>query len=120
MPEDIEELKEKKMGELKQKLLERKKAEEEAAQAEAQLESVLRTALSTEAKARLGNVMIVNRGLYLKAAQAIVYLFQNGKLSGKIQDNEMRLLLERLSGRKPEFRIVRKGKSVEQGVAYQK
>ncbi len=113
MPEDIEELKEKKMEELKQRLLERKKAEEQAVQAEAQLESVLRTAMNPEAKARLGNVRIVNRELYLKAAQAIIYLFQNGKLSGKIQDNEMRLLLERLNGRKPEFKIVRKGKSVE-------
>lgn len=114
MPEDIEELKEKKLEELKQKLLERKKAEEEAAQAEAQLESILRNALSAEAKARLGNVRIVNRELYLKTAQAIVFLFQSNKLSKKIDDNEMRLLLERLSGRKPEFKIVRKGKGVEE------
>ncbi len=110
MEDEISELKEKKMGELKQRLLAQKKAEELAEHQEMQLDNVLRAVLSPEAKARLGNVRIVNKELFLKATQAIVYLYQSGKLQGKIQDNEARLLLERLSGRKPEFKIVRKGK----------
>lgn len=113
MAEDIEELKEKRMEELKQKLLERKKAEEQAVQAETELDNVLRTVLSPEAKARLGNVKIVNKELYLTAAKTILYLYQSGKLKEKLRDNEARLLLERLSGRKPEFRIVRKGKNAK-------
>jgi programmed cell death protein 5 len=109
MTEEISEIKEKKMEEMRQKLLAKKQAEEKETQMEMQIESILRSAMSPEAKARLSNVKIVNKQLYQKAAQAIVYLFQSGKLQGKLQDNETRLLLEKLAGHKPEFKIVRKG-----------
>ena len=91
MADELEELKEKRALALRQRLSEKKEQEEQQAQAELQLENVLRSAMAPEAKARLSNVKIVNKELYWKAAQAIFYLFQNGKLEGKIQDNETRV-----------------------------
>ncbi|MDD5163763.1 MAG: DNA-binding protein [Candidatus ainarchaeum sp.] len=64
---------------------------------EAELEEGLRMALTQEAKMRLGNVKLVNQELYYKAVQAILYLVKSGRISGKIDEAQIKQLLEKLS-----------------------
>ena len=111
---DIEELKRRKMEEMKQKFAEQEANEQQAAFAaqeqEAQLDAIMRRLLEPEAKTRLANVKLVNKELYFKAVQAAMYLAQQSGGKEKLNDYQMKRILERLSGAKREIRIVKKGK----------
>ena len=78
-----------------------------AEQRQEQLDTAMRQVLSHEAKTRLGNVKLVNQELYLKAAQAVLYLYQKGQVQGKINEEQLKQLLEKLSAKR-EIKIKRK------------
>jgi len=107
-----DEIREKKLSELKKKYAEQQQNEKETAEAENRLDLVLRQVLEPEAKSRLSNVKLVNRELYLKATQAIVYLVNNGRVSGKISDAQLKNLLEQMIPRKKEISIRRIEKKI--------
>ncbi|MBI2529846.1 MAG: hypothetical protein HYW05_01765 [Candidatus Diapherotrites archaeon] len=111
---DIEELKKRKMEELKQKFAEQEANEQQAEfaeqQQEAQLDAIMRKLLEPEAKTRLANVRLVNKELYFRAVQSAMYLAQRSGGKEKLNDYQMKRVLERLSGAKREIRIVKKGK----------
>jgi programmed cell death protein 5 len=67
----------------------------------------MRLVLTPEAKARLGNVKLVNYELYLKAAQTIIYLQKAGQIRGRITEEQLKQLLEKLSAKR-EITIKRK------------
>ncbi len=93
-----------------QRLVEIKKRYEEKqreVEAESKLNQVVRALLSEEAKARLNNVKLVNRELYLKAVQAIIYLHESGKIAAKLSEEQLRQLLEALRNKR-EIKIKRK------------
>lgn len=100
---DYEEAKRQKLEELQKKQLEEQQREE----AEGRIAMAVRSLLSEEARTRLSNVALVNRELYLKAAQVILFLQESGRLKGKISDDELKLVLERLSSKR-EIKIKRK------------
>lgn len=104
---DYEELKQKKIEELKRRYADQQEAEEKRLEAEMQISSILRTLLSEGARTRLNNVKLVNRELYIKAAQAIIYLYQSGNFNGKMSEDNLKELLQKLSMRK-ETKIRRK------------
>lgn len=83
------------------------KAEEKQREIEAQIDELMRFALTPEAKTRLGNVKLVNQELYLKTAQAIIYLQRAGQISGKISEEQLKQLLEKFS-KKREIKIKRR------------
>ncbi len=86
---DYEEMKKRKMEELQ-----RRQMEEEAS---AKISSMLRALLTEDARTRLNNVKLVNNELYLKAVQAILYLQRAGQLQGKVGDEEVKALLEKMN-----------------------
>ena len=96
---DYEEMKKRKMEELQ-----RRQMEEEAS---AKISSMLRALLTEEARTRLNNVKLVNNELYLKAVQAILYLQRAGQLQGKLGEEEVKALLEKM-GVKRKISIKRK------------
>lgn len=96
---DYEELKRRKT-----EALEKRQMEEES---EARISSMLRGVLTEEARARLGNVRLVNKELYLKAVQAVIYLQRAGQLQEKVGEEELKELLERLRSKR-EITIKRK------------
>ncbi len=100
---DYEEIKRQKMEELKKRQLE----EEMQDRTEAKIALAIRNLLSEEARNRLNNVKIVNRQLYLKAVQSVLYLQSTGHLQGKIEEQELKMLLEKLRNKK-EIKITRK------------
>lgn len=104
---DLEEAREKKLSELKQKMFEENQKEQQASEVREKLDLILRQVLEPNAMSRLANVKLVNQELYLKTVQAIVYLANNGKLSGKVSDVQLKNLLEQLVPRKKEISIRR-------------
>jgi len=104
---DAEEIKQKKLEELKQQYVQQQTEEQKQLEAEAQLSALLRKILTDEARTRLNNVKLVNKELYLKASQAIMYLVQAKRLQGKMSEAELKELLLKLSAKK-EMKIKRK------------
>lgn len=98
-----DEIKEQRMEELKKRQLEEERQEE----TEAKIALITRSLLSDEARNRLNNVKIVNQQLYLKTVQSILYLQNAGQLQGKIEEQELKMLLEKLRNKK-EIKITRK------------
>ncbi len=104
---DYNGLREQRMKELKSQLAEQQEKQRKQAEAETQLDDTLKMLLEPEAKARLANVKLVNSQLYLKTAQVILYLYKTGKAAGKINDEQLKELLKKLSEKK-EITIKRK------------
>jgi DNA-binding TFAR19-related protein (PDSD5 family) len=96
---DYEEMKKRKM-----EALQKRQLEEEA---EAKISSMLRTLLDEKARIRLGNVKLVNKELYLKAVQAILYLQRAGQMQEKLGEEEVKALLEKMNVKR-EITIKRK------------
>ena len=104
--ENIDELKQKKLEELK-KYYEAQKELMRKLEAERQINILLRKLLTQEARERLKNVRLVNQELYYKAVQNIVALAQAGRLKERLNEDQVKKLLLMLSERK-ETRIIRK------------
>jgi len=100
---DYEEMKRKKLEELQEK----KEEEARVLEAEAKIASLAKNLLTEEARARLNNVGLVNKELYLKTVQAVLYLQRAGQLQGKLGEKEVKALLEKLSNKR-EITIKRK------------
>lgn len=81
--------------------------EQKEIEAEMQMNAIVRRLLDDSARARLHNVRLVNQELYLRAVQALVMLAQEGSLQGKMNEPELKELLQSLGGRK-EITIKRK------------
>ena len=104
---DVEQLKEKRLEELKQQIAAQQAAQQEQLQAEIQLNALLRNILSPEAKQRLSNISLVNKELYLQVSQVLLYLAKAGQLQGRISDEQLKSLLEKIKGKKREIQIKR-------------
>ena len=98
-----ENIKQKKMEEMKRQL----ENQQRQMDAEMQLDSALKRVLTDDARERLNNVKLVNREVYMKAAQAIIYFANNSKVQGKLSDSEVKMLLQKLTQKK-EINIRRK------------
>ena len=105
--EDIEEARSKKLQELRERMLQRQNEEQKRAQQEMQLDAVLKSILTQEAKTRLSNVRLVNQELYEKAIQAVLYFAKAGQISGKLGEEELKAILSKLNAKK-EIMIKRK------------
>ncbi|MFH1240642.1 MAG: DNA-binding protein [Candidatus Diapherotrites archaeon] len=93
---------------IKQKKLEQMQQQNQQLEIEAKLDEVARKILTPEAKARLGNVKLVNRELYINAIQTLLYLYQQGQIQSKIDEADLKLLLEKIRAGKREISITRK------------
>jgi len=94
---------------MKQKKLEQMQQQQnQQLEIESKLDEVARKILTPEAKARLGNVKLVNRELYMNAIQTLLYLYQQGQIQGKINEADLKALLVKLKSGKREISITRK------------
>ena len=102
-----EDVRDKSMEELRERIAQQEQESERQRHAERQLDLLAAKLLTVEAKARLSNVKLVNQELYLKAVQALLYLYQSGSVQEKISEEALKGILEKL-GSKRETRIRRK------------
>jgi len=102
-----EEIKERKANELREKYSQQTQDQNRRIELENQIDSAMKLVLTEEARTRLYNVRLVNRELYLKTAQSLIYLYKSGQVQGKIGEPELKGLLEKLSAKR-EINIKRK------------
>jgi programmed cell death protein 5 len=93
---DDEELDEARSQKLEERLAEFQKRQE----IEAQKKSILRHIVTPEAYERLMNVRIANQFLYDQVVTTLIYLYQNKQIKGKVSDEQVKKLLERVTARK--------------------
>lgn len=107
-PEDaeLEEIRRRKMAELQQRIA----AEEAKRKEEAERAAVMRAILTPEARQRLANVKVARPDLAEAVERYLIQLAQSGRLRGQVTDDVLRELLERLTPKKRETKIVRLSK----------
>ena len=108
---DVEEIRARKLEELKQRMQSQQEEAESQNKMDQQLSSLLQSILTPEAKARLSNVKLVNYEKYLQVAQGLIMMARQGKLTAKINEDQLKALLAQVTPPKKEFTITRKGKS---------
>ncbi len=94
--------------ELKAKTENTPNKEESRAAAERQLDALLSKVLSPEAKTRITNVRMVNAEKYLQAAQVILNMARQGRVQGRISDEDLKHILTQLTPAKKDITIKRK------------
>ena len=94
---DYDKVREQKMAEMREKAEQRALQQQREAEMEAQVETAVMRMLDEGARARLSNVKLANRQLYMKAMQAVLSFYQSRRASGKISEGQMKELLGTLS-----------------------
>ncbi|CAI50299.1 PDCD5 family DNA-binding protein [Natronomonas pharaonis DSM 2160] len=108
--EDLEELRKKKMEQLKEQGGEGQSeaAEAQRQQAEAQKKAILRKTLTDGARKRLNTVQMSKPQFGEKVEQQIVALAQSGRIQGKIDEEKMKELLQEMKPDSQSFDIKRR------------
>ncbi|PSP98964.1 DNA-binding protein [Halobacteriales archaeon QS_4_70_19] len=111
--EDIDELRKKKMEELKQRQQEQGAGDGEAGeaqrqQAEAQKKAMLRKALDDGARKRLNTIRMSKPQFAEKVEQQVIALHRSGRLQGRIDEEQMKELLQELKPEEQSFDIKRR------------
>jgi programmed cell death protein 5 len=106
---DLEEIRRRKLEELKQQAVQQKLAEVQEREFEAKKYQLMRKILSPEGRQRLENIRIVKPEFAEQIELQLIQLFQTGKLRGAtpLPDKAFKNLLEQIAslGRKKEFKI---------------
>jgi programmed cell death protein 5 len=112
--EDIDELRKKKMEELKERQGQGggqgqgEAAEAQREQAEAQKKAMLRKALTDGARKRLNTIRMSKPQFAEKVEQQVVALHRSGRLNGRIDEEQMKELLQELKPEEKSFDIKRR------------
>lgn len=108
--EELQELRERKMEQLKERQggEDAEAAEAQRQQAEAQKKAVLRQALTDGARKRLNTVQMSKPQFGEQVEQQIVALAQSGRLSGRIDEEKMKQLLQEMKPESKSFDIQRR------------
>ena len=105
--ENPEELKRKKLLELQQRVHEENVKQGQQQQIELQRRSILKDALTSEARSRLANVKLARRDYALQVENLLIQLVQSGQVKQKITGAQLKQILGKISQNKREFRIRR-------------
>jgi programmed cell death protein 5 len=110
--EELDELRQKKMEQLKEQQgggeAQQEAAEAQRQQAEAQKKAMLRKSLTDGARQRLNSVKMSKPQFGEKVEQQIVALAQSGRLQGKIDEEKMKELLQEMKPESKSFDIRRR------------
>ncbi len=109
--EDLEELRQRKMEQLKEQQEgdgQGEAADAQRQQAEAQKKAILRKALTDGARKRLNTVQMSKPQFGEQVEQQIVALAQSGRLQGKIDEEKMKELLQEMKPDSQSFNIKRR------------
>ena len=105
--EEIEELRRRKMLELRAKLEEQQRQAEQRKQYEVQKRLAIQQILTPEARSRLANIRAAKPEFAEQLELQLIQLAQAGRLGSKITDAQLREILSKLQARKREFKIRR-------------
>jgi programmed cell death protein 5 len=106
--EELENLRRRKLEQLKQQAVQQQMAEQQQKEFTNQKYQVMRKILSQEGRQRLENIRIVKPQFAEQIEMQLIQLFQSGKLRGAtpLPDREFKKILEKITaGSKKEFNI---------------
>ena len=111
MDEELEKLRKKKLLELQQQQQFEESMEQQDAQQkefEDKKKMILRTILTSKAKERLGNIKISRPEIAESIENQLIMLAQSGRLENKINDEQLRGILQRIIPKKRDINIRRR------------
>ncbi len=104
---DLEEIRRRKMLELRAKLEEQQSQVEQRRQFEIQKRMALQQIMTPEARSRIANIRAVKPEFAEQLELQLIQLAQAGRLGSKITDAQLREILRKLQERKRGFKIRR-------------
>ena len=111
MDEELENLKKKRLQELQQQAAFQEQMEEHEAQKqqfEEQKKAILRSVMTSEARARLGRIKVARPEVAESIENQLIMIAQSGQLKTKINDEQLRMLLSKVIPKKRDIKIKRK------------
>ena len=111
MDEELENLKKKKLQEMQQAALQESMEEQQDAQKkqfEEQKKQILRSILTTEARERLGRIKVARPEIVESIENQLIMAASSGQLKNKINDEQLRMLLQKAIPKKRDIKIKRR------------
>jgi programmed cell death protein 5 len=111
MDEELEELKKKKLQELKQQQALKESIEDQEDQKkqhEEQKKAILRSIMTTEARSRLSRIKMARPETAEQIENQLIMIAQSGQLKNKINDEQLRMLLSKILPKKRDIKIKRR------------
>lgn len=109
---DIEEIRRKRMQQLQQQASQQQNSQIESQKKQMEYESQKKQAmmqiLTPEARARLANLRLTKPEFVEQIELQLIQLAQMGRITSKITDEQLKVLLKKLTGQKREIHITRK------------
>jgi programmed cell death protein 5 len=110
--DELAEIRRKRMSQMQQQAVDQQMMQEDMdrqKQADAQLHMVLLQILEPEARERLNAIRLTRPDFARSVEQQLVLLAQSGRLKKKIDDAQLKALLQQIQPARKEFNIRRKG-----------
>lgn len=108
--DDLEALRKKRLRELQQQAEDQEQfQQEQAAEYDEQKKNAMRAILTDDARERLGRIRVARPELAENLEQQLIMLAQSGRLKSKINDQQLREILEKLLPKKRDISIRRRG-----------
>lgn len=105
--EELELIRQKKLAELQNSMVDEQKGERAQERLEAQKQALLRAILTPEARQRLTNIRMVRPEFAEQIELQLIQLAQTGRLRIPLSDDQLKETLKRLQSQKRDFTIRR-------------
>ena len=108
--DDLEALRKKRLKELQRQAIDQEEfQEEQAAEYDEQKKNIMRAILTDDARERLGRIRVARPEMAENLEQQLIMLAQSGRLKSKINDQQLREILEKLLPKKRDISIRKRG-----------
>ncbi len=107
--DELSEIRRRRMAEMQQQSQYQQQEMERQKQMEAQVQSALMQILEPEARERLNTIKLTKPDFAKAVEQQLIMLAQSGRLKTKVNDAQLKTILQQVIPAKREFHIRRKG-----------
>jgi len=103
--EELDAIRQRKLAALQERALQEESREQQLADAQTKKEALLRQILTPEARQRLTNVKMVKPQFAEQIEAQLIQLAASGRLKGRVDDDQLKTLLQQIQGRERERKI---------------